>query len=81
MFLELSEFMIWIQSMPRVTYDYLWLDIGLIGLGMTIIVCVLLVLGRVPISAQGCKKRTLSHIWLRLYLPMFLFNVGFFTLM
>ena len=26
-------------------------------------------------------KRALSHIWLRLYLPMFWFNVGLFTLM
>ena len=26
-------------------------------------------------------KRTLSHIWLILYLPMFWFNVGLFTLM
>ena len=26
-------------------------------------------------------KRTLSHMWLRLYLPMFWFKVGLFTLM
>ena len=33
-----------------------------------------------PIFSPGVLKRTLSHIWLRLYLPMFLFKVGLFTL-
>ena len=62
MFLELSEFMLWIQSMPRVTYDYLWLDIGLIGLGMTIIVCALLVLGRVQFKPRGVKKNSVPYM-------------------
>ena len=34
-----------------------------------------------PILSSGVLKRTLFHIWLRLYLPVFLFNVGLFTLM
>ena len=34
-----------------------------------------------PSLSPGVLKRTLSHIWLRLYLPMFWFNVGLFTLM
>ena len=33
-----------------------------------------------PSLSAGVLKRTLSHIWLRLYLPMFWFNVGLFTL-
>ena len=38
MLLGLSEHILWIQNMPRVTYDYEWLVIGCIGLGLTIIV-------------------------------------------
>ena len=34
-----------------------------------------------PNLSLGVLKRTLSHIWLRLYLPMFWFKVGLFTLM
>ena len=34
-----------------------------------------------PSLSPGVLKRTLSHIWVRLYLPMFWFNVGLFTLM
>ena len=34
-----------------------------------------------PILSSGVLKRTLSYIWLRLYLPMFLFNVALLTLM
>ena len=33
-----------------------------------------------PSLSPGMPKKTLSHIWLRLYLPMFWFNVGLFTL-
>ena len=40
MLLGLSECMLWIQSMLRVSYDYLWMPIGWIGLGLTIIVYV-----------------------------------------
>ena len=35
-------------------------------------------LGRAQFKPWGIK-RTVSHIWLRLYLPMFWFNVGLFT--
>ena len=38
MLLGLSEHMLWIQSMPRVTYGYQQLVIGCIGVGLTIIV-------------------------------------------
>ena len=34
-----------------------------------------------PSLSHGVPKRTLSYIWLRLYLSMFWFNVGLFTLM
>ena len=34
-----------------------------------------------PSLSPWVLKRTLSHIGLRLYLPMFWFNVGLFTLM
>ena len=47
MLLGLSECMLWIQGMPRVTYGYQQLVISCIGLGLTIIVQVWLVLGRV----------------------------------
>ena len=40
MLLGLSEHMLWIQSMLRVSYDYLWMPIGWIDLGLTIIVYV-----------------------------------------
>ena len=40
MLLGLSEYLLWIQSMLRVSYDYLWMPIGRIGLGLTIIVYV-----------------------------------------
>ena len=43
-------------------------------------VCVL-VCWEEPNLSPGVLKRTLSHIWLRLYLPMFWFKVGLFTLM
>ena len=38
MLLGFSEQMLWIQSMPRVTYGYQQLVIGCIHLGLTIIV-------------------------------------------
>ena len=34
-----------------------------------------------PSLSPGMLKRTLSHIWLRLYIQMFWFNAGLFTLM
>ena len=37
MLLGLSEHMLWIQSMLRVSYNYLWMPIGWIGFGLTII--------------------------------------------
>ena len=33
-----------------------------------------------PSLSPGVLKKTLSHIWFKLYLPMFWFNVGLFTL-
>ena len=62
MLLGLSEHMLWIQSMPRVAYDYLWLAIAWIGLGLTIIVYVQLVLGRVQFKPRGVKKNSVPYM-------------------
>ena len=40
MLLGLSECMIWIQNMLKLSYDNLWMPIGSIGLGLSIIVYV-----------------------------------------
>ena len=57
--LELSDNMLWIQSMPRVPYVYLWMPTGWIGLGMTISVYVHMPLGRAYFKSRSVKKNTL----------------------
>ena len=58
----LSEHILWIQSIPWVTYDYLQLAFGWIGLGLTIIVYVQLVLGRVKFKPRGVKKNSVPYM-------------------
>ena len=58
MLLELSEQMFWIGSMPRVTYNYLQLAIGWIGLGLTFL-CMCDYFWEESNLSPGVLKRTL----------------------
>ena len=60
--LGLSECMLWIQSMPRVSYVYLKMPTGWIGLGMTIIVYMHRPLGRAYIKTRGVKKNSVAYM-------------------
>ena len=60
--LGLSEHMVWIQSMPRVLYVYLWMPIGWIGLGITIIVYMGKPLGRAYSKTRGVKNNSVPYM-------------------
>ena len=60
--LRRSEHMLWIQSMPRMPYGYLWMPIGWNVLGMSIIVCVDITFGRVYFKARGVKKDSVTDM-------------------
>ena len=57
------------------------MPIGWVGLNMPTNACsVHMLIGRVNFKV-GVLSKTLSHIWLRLYLPIFLLSMGLLTLM
>ena len=62
------------------SYVYLWMPIGWIGLDMTIILYVYMALGRVYFKPRGVKKNSVPYMT-ELYLPVLLFKVELFTLM
>ena len=78
--LRWPEHMLWIQSMPRMPCGYL--QMPLIGMDWA---CPLLHVYTYPLGEIILRPRvfirTLSQIWLRLNLPMFLLRVRLFTLM
>ena len=78
--LGISECMLWIQSMPRVTCGHWGIVIGWNCLGKPLL-CMYNGCWVESILRPGVSKRTLSHKWLRWYLTTFLFNDGLFTLM
>ena len=78
--LGISEHMLWIQSMPRVTCSYWGIVISWKCLVKPLL-CMCNGCWVESILRPGGLKRILSHKWLTWYLPTFLFNDGLFTLM
>ena len=70
--LRTSEYMLWIQSLPRLPYVYLWMPIGWNWLVMPIIVYVHIHLGRAYFKARGVKKDSVTDMT-----EIKLTNIGF----
>ena len=62
-------------SMLHRTFEKVHRGVRLAGLGMPNILCMPFIL------SPGVLRRTISHIWCRLNLPIFLLRVGLSTLM